>query len=130
MRTLAEVVELSTIENYNFARDLVDAGAWSKSMMREYLESKLSVITEIEIESSIEIEAGDVESVLHDVELARAYASRRANRSNGGYSHTVFERAFIERLNWLGYSRYENAIDSTVIAILERSKTKEQRKHS
>jgi len=130
MKTLAEVIELSTMENYNFARGLVDTGAWSKSMMHEYLESKLSVITEIEIEASIESEAGDVESVLHDVELARAYASRRANRSNGGYNHVVFERAFIERLNWLGYSRYEDAIDSTVIAILERSKAKEQRKHS
>ncbi len=47
MRTLSEVVELSSTENYNFAREMVDSGAWTKSMMKEYLESKLNLILDI-----------------------------------------------------------------------------------
>jgi hypothetical protein len=49
MRTLSEVVELSSVENYNFAREMVDNGAWTKGMMKEYLESKLDLILEIVI---------------------------------------------------------------------------------
>jgi len=48
MRTLSEVVELSTKENYNFAREMVDCGEWTKTMMREYLESKLDLILDFE----------------------------------------------------------------------------------
>jgi hypothetical protein len=125
---------MNTQEDKNFALEMMLDSIWTIEMARDYLASNeykcinLSPVI-AEIIDTVVLDDNDTVSALHDVELARQYASRRANRSNGDYIHAVFERAFIERLKYLGYSRYEDAIDATVIAMLERSKAKQQRKH-
>ncbi len=122
---------MNTQIDKDFALEMLLSGAWDAQMAREYLASNEYKCNDVEIVAEVvEVEvSGELKAVAHDIESARQYASRRANLSNGNYSHAVFERYFVERLKWLGYSRYDDAVDSHVIAILERSKAKEQRKH-
>ena len=84
---LSEAVEMSTLENSRFAREMLDAGAWTREMAFEYLNSKLEIITEIEIEA---VEA--VESLIIDY---KAIVEMKGNLGKrlGEVDYTIFSSA-------------------------------------
>lgn len=121
--TLSEVVELSAIENYNFAREMVDFGKWTKQDMKEYLESKLNIITEIEIEANIDAEKSDDNSelkadLMRVVNNANVYANSRATTWGVGatqglkrFSYSNWLRAFEAYLFDANYASYSLVSD-------------------